>query len=1153
MRIGTALIAGIAGAVVWAGCSAAQTEAPGAGVGKSKMVFDFEDASPWSSENDSPFETSTEHVTQGKKSLKIHYTNKPEWPNIWTDKVVSDWSGMRYLNVDIFLEGDMPADMGLWIRDKAMHKVEVTFAAGPGANTITIDLDELKAKYELDRGNVIAMCLYKTCKEEVTVYWDNMFVSERAPEVVKAKPVRMPDAELLTNGSFEDVQAPDDVGNPFQWWKARRWQGRSFLGCGQIAVFAGKRSAMLDGRGPCKIGIFTPLVKVQSPTRLKLTAYVQADGLQKGLYQMMTAIQVTDSGERGLTDAAITLQAGTYPWKKAELVFDVPEKCPFVKVFIQHLGPGRVWVDDISLKGVDLDAKCGVTWTDTGRELKVDPPLTTETPELQAKRAAAEKSLAALRAAVAEARTKGVETLYDEIPLVLGNLAFQVRWDLPEHLALRDLYADYVLQRSDAAIAHLGEVMDGKAPDLKVPPHPDFSKLKLKGRYFCDGDDPKIILSMQYHDSGELIRWFSPRSYYYGLAAVGASRYDVQSTAVWEAYQKYPETHRVYDDGWCGHIICDKYSAGGSSQRCVISLDSPKMREAIAKSIAAHAARSPVRPPNLYVNVGFEYSYVNYDSCTADLFRQWLARKYGKVESLNAVWKTAFKDFPEIALPSYNPTVQEPNPAKYYDFGEFNLWRFTDYMKWAKGEINKAVPGLPMTTGGGEPFGAGFWAQGIDEEGLIREGVNDVFLSETGSRALGVTSTMDLQRSLVARPTLILDPEYHALPNTCFLMFLHGCGLMDYWWWPMSEGDFDESSLRHSPRLSLEEVSVVMRTSLDVRRLARQIAPFPDAAPQIGLLYCRATLVQRDPRTQGHKTPYSLEMEKTYEAAVRLDTPVGFVSSRGVREGIPAGVKLMVVAGTRFVEEDVFAGLTNWVSAGGTLVVTPTSFVADQYNRKRDYLGSLGIELTSEELPELKAGEAKRGIDQSGEMDFIQGPVAKTIVSKEPKRKITWKRVGLRAHAPVTSQTSEAAGTIQTVKHSADWAADATYEGSGEPAILSRALGKGVIVYMAAQLTVDSRREFLDELMESLDFDRPIRALTPDGKYPAGVESRTVAVGGSMLTYLCNTSGKSVVVKLKSAKSLAEIWNLNADRRESGAEIALAPYETRIMRIKVGP
>lgn len=1115
-----------------------------------RLVLDFEDASAWTSENQSPFEVSTDHATQGGHSLKVHYTNKPEWSNIYTRRLPGDWSGMNFLNVDVFLDGDQPAACGLWVRDAAQHKAESGFTLAPGANTITVDLDELKRRFEFDRSHVIAICLFKNCPAEITVYWDNLTVTQAAPARPKAVPVVMSASNLLSNASFEELQPPDALGNPFRWWLARRWQGRSFLGRGTNAVFAGASSAMLEGRGVCKIGFCSPPVKVQSPTRLRLTAHVQVDGVQKGLWNQTGGLAVTDAGERGLPGADVALPAGTSAWRRVDIVFDVPEKCPAVKVFFQLCGPGRAWIDDVSLGGVPLDTPLGAAWTDTGRPLRSDPPFVTETPVLQAQRVAAEKALADLRRAAADARAAGIETLYDEIPLVLGNLAFDVRWDLPDHLALRGTNAAYVLARATEALRHLQDVRAGRAPDLKVPPHPDFAKLELRGRYFFEGQEPRLLLSMQYHNSGELLRWFAPRVWTYGVSAVGAERYNVQGTPVWEAYRKYPETHRVHDGGWCGHIVCDPYSAGGSSQPCVISLDSPRMREAIAASIGRDITRRPPRPGNLINNVGFEYSYENYDAFTAALFRQWLGRKYDGIAALNAAWKTSLRDFAAVDLPPYLPGQTEPNPAKYYDFGEFNLWRFTDYMRWAREEMRQGGARLPVTTGGGDPFGAGFWRQGIDEEGLLREGVDDVCLSETGSRALGVTSTMDLQRSLAERPTLILDPEYHALPNTCLLMFLHGCGVMDYWWWPESEGDFDESALRHSPTRSLEEVGVVMRAALDVRRLAKRIAPFPEAPAEVALLYSRASLVQRDPRAQGNKTPYTLEVERSYQAAVRLDAPVGFVSSRRVREGIPAATRLLIVPGCRYVEADVFTNLLAWARNGGMLVITPTSLVADEYSRKRNYLAQLGIEVTSEELPELTAGDARRGIDQTGEMDFIQGPVAKTIVSREPRRTLDVAPQGLLA---AVGATLDAAGTIQTLRASPDWTAAAKYGGDGGPAIVARPLGKGRVVYLGAQLSVGSRRAVLDRLMDLAGVSRPVRVHAPDGGCLEDVESRTVAQDGALLTYLCNTAGRPAEVELVARTPVTEIWNFQREERVPGPNMVLAPFETRIMRVRLQP
>ncbi|KPJ54652.1 MAG: hypothetical protein AMS16_04570 [Planctomycetes bacterium DG_58] len=1144
------LVSVVLGLALLTAAAPAQVAKP---VGETKVVIDFEDASIWKSENDSPFATTTQHVTQGKKSLKVTYTTKPQWSNILTyTPPLTDWSGFRYLNFDIHLDGKMPREFGIWVRDKALHKAEHTWPIGPGWNTLTLDLDFMQKTAGLDRSKVIGLCLHKGSNEPETVcYLDNMYLSKEQPVTPKLPPVRMPDTELLQNGGFEMLKAPDELGSPFQWWISRRWQGASFLGRGRRAVFKGASSAMLDGRGVCKIGWYSPPIEVKNPTKLKLTAYVQAEDLRKGLWGQFATITLTDIGERGLPGGSVNLPEDTYAWKKVELVVDVPAKCPFVKVFIQLYGSGRLWVDEMSLRGVDLNVQTGVKLADTGRKLLIDPPLVTEGPAVLAKKRTAQRSMDELEALVAQAKAGEIETLYAEIPLMLGKLAFDVRWDLPEHLELRQDYADYVYRKCEQAKRNLRAVMAGAKPDLKVPPHPDFSKLKLKGRYYCLDDEPKILFSMQYHRGGELTQWFCPEGYAAWISAVGGSRYNYQSTPVWQVYQKYPDTRRVYDDSWCGHIIKDKYSAGGTG-RCVISLDSPRMMEAIAQSMR-EIYLPPIRRrsyPPLYVNMGFEYSYVNYDKYSGEKFKKWLQDKYGTIAELNTTWKTKLASFDAVTMPSYDWRKAETNPAKYHDWGEFNLWRFTDYMKWAKAEIRKLLPDALTTTGGGSPFGAGFWRQGIDEEALMEAGVTDIWLSETGSRAIGVTSVMDLQRSLTKEPRLILDPEYHALPNTCFLMFLHGCGVMDYWWWPpRMPSDFYASSMKHSHLRTLPEVEAVMETALDVRRMAKHIAPFPDAKPQFAVLYPEATLIQKHPAAQGNKTPYTFEVERTYGAAVRLDTPVGFASSKMIRDGRLSEFKVLVATGARHVAPDVWEKIKSWARAGGTLVITPTSLVADQYNRKRNYLKEIGIEILGEEVPQYLAGEAKRGIDQSGELDFIQGPVAKTIVKKQPTRSLVKTGEPMSRAVPMFLR---AEGIIQSVQASKEWDVRRKYVETGEPAMLSRPFGKGRIYYMAGQFDIPSRKIFFNQLMERLGFDRPVRALTLAGGYPEGVESRTVRFKGDYLTYLHNETGEPRTVKLvATGKQVAEIFNLNIEERIPAPTMTLAPYETRIMRIRL--
>jgi hypothetical protein len=88
--------------------------------------------------------------------------------------------------------------------------------------------------------------------------------------------------------------------------------------------------------------------------------------------------------------------------------------------------------------------------------------------------------------------------------------------------------------------------------------------------------------------------------------------------------------------------------------------------------------------------------------------------------------------------------------------------------------------------------------------------------------------------------------------------------------------------------------------------------------------------------------------------------------------------------------------------------------------------------------------------------------------------------------------------------------------------------------------------------MDSLGFERPVRAVAAAGGYPEGVESRTVKFEDGFLTYLHNETGKEAAVKLDApGRQFAEIFCVNTEQKLASPAMTLAPYETRIMRIKL--
>jgi hypothetical protein len=178
--------------------------------------------------------------------------------------------------------------------------------------------------------------------------------------------------------------------------------------------------------------------------------------------------------------------------------------------------------------------------------------------------------------------------------------------------------------------------------------------------------------------------------------APGADRFNYKQLPIWDAFNQYPDTHRVYDGGWCGHIIADKWSGGVSGANCVICLEIPHTREACVQAYRKILPSEMQRKTRLISLLDYEYFYICYCDRSRDLFRGWLKDKFGAIEKLNRAWDTPYQDFADIQLPDFRQ--REPNDAKRYDWLDFNLWRFVDFLKWAKTQQRQLDPDIPMAT-----------------------------------------------------------------------------------------------------------------------------------------------------------------------------------------------------------------------------------------------------------------------------------------------------------------------------------------------------------------------------------------------------------------------------------------------------------------------
>jgi hypothetical protein len=142
-----------------------------------RVMLDFTDASIWKSENNSPFE-----IAPGGHGLRVRLTTQPHWPNIYTTELPQDWSTHRFINFDVFLEGELDALAGIWLRDANRVKITHFFELTPGRHMLSVDLHEHCKESKIDLKNIVALCLFRgwpRWPEEVVMTFDNLRLSEQ--------------------------------------------------------------------------------------------------------------------------------------------------------------------------------------------------------------------------------------------------------------------------------------------------------------------------------------------------------------------------------------------------------------------------------------------------------------------------------------------------------------------------------------------------------------------------------------------------------------------------------------------------------------------------------------------------------------------------------------------------------------------------------------------------------------------------------------------------------------------------------------------------------------------------------------------------------------------------------------------------------------
>lgn len=781
-------------------------------------------------------------------------------------------------------------------------------------------------------------------------------------------------------------------------------------------------------------------------------------------------------------------------------------------------------------------------------------------------RSKANDAISELQNNVRVAEMQGLQTLYERIPLITADVGIGIRGKLAWFQNEEDEkeILNYIIQSCknaskeliDKLAAHRTTII-GKAPEdfdiasekfetLEVNPFPPMQELKISDGYLRDKTgNPVILFSMLgLQNKGPLADYFAPNNHLVESFTVGGgSRYNIESSPVYKAFHKYPDAKRVGWDGWCGHLIKDRWAMGGKKETVVICLESDHIRQAVVEYMKLHYKEWKDNPNLLYNIMAYELQYICYCDKSQQTFRNWLKSKYQNIGTINKNWQTTYRAFNEITAPPTRDAqpVNNVNRAAWYDWTSFNTRRFTDYLKWAKTELKKLDTSTPLCAGGTfSMLSSSNSISGIDEEMIINE-VDDVIVNESGSSPI----YSDLFLSLSEKRKLMFDPEMGWGNHNILLQFLHGkADISKFWWASVPNKEFmamNQGSIPHSKNTTLADIADVLRLGLDVRRLSSEIAAFTKVDPEIAILYSKTSSLQVPPQlVQAGRTPYIDAVYDVWEGARFLGCRTGFVSEKQILAGKLKKFKLLIVPAVKYVESTVVAAIKKYISEGGTVLIIPESFMFDQFARENNQITNLGIKITDVTLPQvLGKTEKTQNYDQSFSQEIVYGNVVKNIATLD-------KDIFSGLKHPLTLHSN---GLVQTIETGGRCTVLAKFEDE-KSAIVKTEQGRGCIYYLAAPLKTQDYHPLLSPIVQKLKIKRPILALDQDGNLITGAEVRSVEREDDYLVYASNLTSANVSFYLEGETTITSAQDLRTLEKISGNQITLLPFQETIFRIK---
>jgi len=541
------------------------------------------------------------------------------------------------------------------------------------------------------------------------------------------------------------------------------------------------------------------------------------------------------------------------------------------------------------------------------------------------------------------------------------------------------------------------------------------------------------------------------------------------------------------------------------------------------------------------------WRYCYCPHCT-ERFKRYLQSKYGDIENLNKsmgtlVWSHKFNSFDEIVPPK--PPFDLYNRSLTIEWLRFRSWSWVDYVKLQADVIKSIAPNKLVTTNLMGLYPEIDYYKLSENLDLSSTDIYPKFASHTYDPAytgLVCDATRNMSKNkrfivmeLQAGATdgyshiapegasvfkIGVTPEPGEIRKWAYQAVAHGAEGVLFWDWrtrPIGKEQFWHGILDHDgvPRRRFYEVEKLFN---ELERIS-SVVDGSRVEASAALLLSYESLWALDVIEKGYYNhTYTGELAKAYKALWLNRVNIDVIPPEAPFDSY----KIIAAPSLYLASENLIEKLRSYVHNGGTLVLTPRSFVKDEYNR---------VNINLDKIHELTGVKIK---------EYTRLPEnAKTAVK-------------FREDSPVLAG-EEAFGEAWLEAYELETARAVAYATwrwiKSEPVITVNNYGKGTVVTIGTVAPLHTLTKMMKELLRNTNLKPAIQETTRD----PNVEYYTRTINSEKrILFAINHDGTPKQLKINLTVEAARVTELLTGEKIKPAEIELTlnPHDVKVLLIE---